>query len=339
MQATTGITWRTAVDGFAIDGGNGLSPTGLTSAIYITNGASPTIRYNIITGGNVDGEVFGVYIDNASPMLESNTISGSLTTKSSSLATNSHAIYSINNANPLIKKSTINGGNAITKAFGLYFDSASATIKNNDISAGNAATVYGIYSVNSSTDMYNNVLANLSAQQDSYGIAITSGSQSNIYNNIVDPGSLAISATGVSMQGGSSLVVKNNIITSGTCIQEVDIDSDPLAVENNDLFKCKVPYYDADSGCTGFLDGDGLATTCNVEEINLLTDMTAANNLADEPFLQDPANGDYHFTVFSPTSVVERGLDLSTYFTTDKDNIVRIIPWSIGAYTRIIKAL
>lgn len=330
------ITRGTKVDGFVIDAGNGISPTGYTSAVFLENGANPTIKGNIIRIGDVDGKAYGVYVDNASPMLSRNTINGTITPAATPLASDSVAIYAINGANPSIQKNTINGGYATTTAKGIYITNASATIEKNDINGGNANTVQGIDSVNSSIKVFTNVLVNYEAQQDSYGISNSSGTTNRVYNNIIDSGVLSINATGIYVQGTPSLDIKNNIITNGNCIYEADVDSDPLMVENNDLFNCQIAYYDADAGCINDSDGDGILSSCSVDDLNLLTDMTAANNLADDPVFKDPKNLDYHFTqtgtLTSPLSVIEGALDLTAFCPCDKDEATRTVPWSIGAY-------
>jgi hypothetical protein len=335
ISGSGSITRGTSVDGFVINAGNGNSPTGLTSAVYIENSANPTIIRNVINVGAVDGKTYGVYVENASPMLVHNTINGA-TNPAAPLANDSTAIYVANGAHPDIRKNTINGGYATTTAKGIYLTNASATIEKNDINGGNANTVQGIDSVNSSMDVFNNVLINYEAQQDSYGISNSAGSANRVYNNIIDSGELSLNATGIYVQGAASLDIKNNIITNGNCIYEADLVSDPLMVENNDLFNCQIAYYDADAGCIKDSDGDGIFSSCSVDDLNLLTDITAANNLADDPVFKDPKNLDYHFTQTgtqtSPLSVIEGALDLTAFCPCDKDEATRTVPWSIGAY-------
>ena len=109
-----------------------------------------------------------------------------------------------------------------------------------------------------------------------------------------------VQALGIYLADGSCLAIKNNIITNGVCIKEADATSDPLSIENNDLFNCSVAYYDFDGGCSG--NGDGIANTRTIAEMNLLSDTstTAANNRSDDPAFLDPKNYDYHFSPSSP---------------------------------------
>ena len=269
-------------------------------------------------------------------MLSRNTINGTTIPTATPLPSDSVAIYAINSANPDIQKNTINGGYATNTATGIYLTNASANIEKNDISGGNATTVYGVMNSNSSMDVFTNVLVNYEALQASYGISNSAGTANRIYNNIIDSGPLSNNPTGIYIQGSTSLDIKNNIITNGVCIHEADIDSDPLMVENNDLFNCQIAYDDADAGCTQDSDGDGIFSSCTVDDLNLLTDITAAKNLSDDPLFIDPKNRDYHFTQTgpqtSPLSVIEGALDLTAFCPCDKDENTRTVPWSIGAY-------
>jgi hypothetical protein len=68
-----------------------------------------------------------------------------------------------------------------------------------------------------------------------------------------------------------------------------------------------------------------------VAEIESYLGAVASGNIADdpEPFV-NREDRDYRLTAGSAPE--HAGLDLSAEFTTDRDGVLRSVPWSMGAY-------
>ncbi len=45
-------------------------------------------------------------------------------------------------------------------------------------------------------------------------------------------------------------------------------------------------------------------------------------------------DNDWHLNDNSPSSVTQGGINLSSEFTKDKDDVTRTAPWSMGAYEK-----
>ena len=308
IESVSGITSKTIVDGFTVSG-SVESGVNYTSAILISDGA-PTIQNNILNGG--DGSVTSRAVDirGASiPVIQENLISGG----------GSSSSYGVVTATSSIIKS-----NVIGAAFGIW--------------AGG----------NSSPQIYNNTI-----HAPSFGI-INNNASSVISNNTL----YSISTgTGVYNQNGSSATIENNIIWYPTCLVEFGANTEPATIKNNNLNGCVVVYIDDDASCTGNADGDGDNSTCTLTEMEALTDFSVGSvsgNIAVDPLFVDidgadndiatTNDNDWHLQLSSPVNVREGGLDLSSLYTTDQDNLVRtaIIKgapsnagasgWSMGAF-------
>ena len=94
-----------------------------------------------------------------------------------------------------------------------------------------------------------------------------------------------------------------------------------------------------DYGSGGFwriyLDIDRTLEYTEIGQLNGTTYFPASGNVATDPFL-DWA-GDWNFTIDTPTTVTDGGLNLSALFTEDITGATRPAspdPWSMGAYEK-----
>jgi len=152
IDAGTGITSATAVDGFTIQGGGG----DYSSAIFNHDGAAPTIQNNSLHGGSGGTRSSGILNIASSPSVQNNSIDGG------NGGTDSFGIYNTNSS-PSVRNNTINGGAGIQSSVGVLNDSASSsTIQNNTIDGGSGlASSYGISDTDSSpATIQNNIVFN-----------------------------------------------------------------------------------------------------------------------------------------------------------------------------------
>jgi len=319
IDAGSGITAATVVDGFTIQGGGGT----FSSGIFNHDGTSPTVQNNTIDGGSGGNDSYGIYNDpNSTPTIKNNTIDG---------GNGRNRTYGIFNtfSSPIIQNNTIDGGNGGDQSYGIYNNSDSTpNIQNNTIDGGNGGNFSsGIFNNSSSPIIQNNTIYGGNGGRFSFCI-FNGFSSPSIKNNTIDGGSGGNVSSGI-FNASSSPAIQNNIImTSGngstrTCINEDDNNSVPTSIQNNDLFDCPTALY------VDFIDGNLLT----IGEINNLTD--SDGNVTIDPGFVDRDGGDWRLTSTSPTEVTQGGLDLSTNpkpFSTDKDGFTRTVPWSIGAY-------
>jgi len=106
---------------------------------------------------------------------------------------------------------------------------------------------------------------------------------------------------------------------------------------NNDFYNCGTGLY-YDDWATSVTALSTTITTGDDPDNSLLD----RGNVAVNPMFNDEdgagnnisyiTDNDWSLSASSPASVIEGGLDLSVYFTDDKDGTSRTTPWSIGAY-------
>jgi hypothetical protein len=313
------ITEKTVIDGFSIEGNIHTTSPIQTSAIYLVNGASPTIQNNTITGGHSENYSYGLYNSSASPTIRNNIIHGGESEGYS---------YGIHNSNssPAIRNNAINGGNGGTYSYGVSNSSSSPLIQNNIIDGGNGRSLTsGIDNSDSSPTIQNNTINGGSGTNRSYSIYDSSSSS-------------------------SSPTIENNILFTRSgdnayCIYHAS-DVDISSVLNNDLVFCNVKYYDSNANCSGNADGDDDSKSCSVGEMNILA--YAGENISVDPRFADldgPDNtlatmddNNWHFSANTPSALTQGGLngrDEGWSFTNDKDGVERPqagFPWAIGAY-------
>jgi len=253
----------------------------------------------------------------------------------------------VNVGNPTIAENLIQGLSAgfggLT--YGIYSSGGNPVIEKNIISqiyAGMVATC--LYLENSTAEVRNNIILPGTSAGITRGIHDRINSDSHIYNNIIDCG------LGNASDGGRCLYVEvsnpavvNNIFTnqrgnSTVCaIYEVDADSDPAEVSNNNFFD----VYDSN---TMYHDGDGDGDLLNVSAMETDLDaegITATGNLNNiNPEFESPPS-DFHLTSSTPASIRAGGIDGGPAgdnwgFSDDLDGNDRTgngtDGWSIGPY-------
>jgi hypothetical protein len=260
IEAGSGVTAATIVDGFTIQGGGG----GFSSGVFAHDGGSFTIVDNIIDGGGGSTYSYGIYNSNFStPSIKNNTIAGGQGSGSSygifntsfsspSIQNNtidgggqgsgsSYGIYNLSSSSPLIQNNTINGGGGTSNSSGIYNNSfSSPLIQNNTIDGGGggSGSSYGISnSASSSPLIQNNTIdGGGGGSGSSYGI-YNLGFSSSIQNNTIDGGGGAASI-GIAESVSSSLI-QNNTIDGGrgsTYSYGIYNNSSSSSIQNNIVF-------------------------------------------------------------------------------------------------------
>ena len=342
--------------------------------------SDPVITGNTIIGGILtlnsgeDISNYGIYNNSSSPLIIDNIISiGSLFNPGAGNAYN-YGIGNYNSSVPDIYNNTISGGEAGDNIYGIYSDSSFSKILGNTINGGTGTNSYGILSSNSNdTDLiYNNIMNGGSGSIESNGVKIINCSPS-IYNNTINGGT-GVSSFGIFIQGQSfakaNPSIKNNIIftsqsagNTGYGIYEDNAsDSIPSFLQNNNIFNAgsgswilyhdgsSVDYSDIINGMPGGTSVTGGGNTSG----NVSISNTGAQLFVDIDGTDDDVNtmegNNWHLNNANATicNVVYGGLDISTDFTLDMDDIIRtaILPggtpcstsntgaagWSMGAY-------
>ena len=335
IEARSNVTNKTIIDGFSVFGGGG----DYSSAIF-TLGSSITIQNNIIKGGMGEKGSIGIGNILSKPNIRDNEIDG---------GSGEEVSYGILNAasSPNIQSNIINGGTSKSLSIGISnLFSSQPKIQNNTIDGGSKGNdSMGISNVSSSPSIQNNVISG-GTSKISFGIFDTSSSSTILQNNTINGGSGSDSSNGISIKSSSPRIENNIIFTQDSylriCIGELDSDSDPKSLMNNNLFDCPLALYSDN-------DGSGILTdVANVNDFNNTTqdninkpstgNVSIDPDFADIDGLDDDINtmedNDWHLTASSSTSITQGGLNLSSSFTSDKDGITRTVPWSLGAYEK-----
>lgn len=339
ITISAGAGSETRVDGFTLTGG-GFADEGIDSGtscgIEIEMNASPTIENNIISGGSAY-DAHGIIDRGLSPVIRKNTIRGS--EPGAYYWFSSNGILSTGSS-PIIVGNDIYAGN---KWFGkgISLNDVNAIVEQNSVSGHSMENSTGIYINGTSTVLLRNNTIHGGSSYATYGVQIEAGSMVILQNNTIFSGD-GEGEFSSALVIGSPAIIENNIIFGTTCIEERNIDADPIRLFANNLYNCGLSpggsilstvYYDSDARCTGNADGDNDAHTCTLAEMNQLTDMQVdGSNISVDLGFGTQADADWHLSAASPASVKFGGLDLSINFSTDKDGAQRTTPWSIGAY-------
>jgi len=326
VEADSGITTATVVDGFTINGGSG----NWSSAVWNHDGGAPTISNNTIDGGSGDSSTGVLSRINSSPIIHGNTIDGG-----SNDANDTHGVF-----NDVGCDSTIYN-NTITVTAGVYIyvlhdiESSSTTYGNTIIAnAANTGDSDGVKCEDCASTFYNNIIGGGETSNFgwSIGMHITGSDTPSVYNNIIFAGSetAGVDAYAVAF-GDSGSSFDNNILytTGGSpayCGYQDASDDDPTSFKNNNLYDCgDALYYDGSSDLTtiGAVNGQSFASGNITEDLSGCLD------------------SDYRFAGCSLDSYTfdTIGLDGSALgwgFTTDKDGTTRVgngsTGWSVGPY-------
>ncbi len=322
------ITSATIIDGFTIVGADAPGYLGTMAVISMSDDASPIISNNRLEGPIRSRYVMGIVAIRASPLILNNIIDGGVTDMDD--GSKSYGIV-CGYGSPHIEGNSISGGRSGQLSFGVMLVSVGGTVEGNSIYGGESVNTAGIYvDGNSFAAIINNVIDGGESSQRSIGIDIFRSSPL-IENNTIDGGRTESSA-GFRLRGPSlNAFLVNNIIftTSGEsryCLYEAnDLDPEPSAFLNNDMFDCDTALYHADADAVG-----NITTLIGVE--NYLGGVASDNR-------NESLTLDSEFRIVGgPASVTEGGYDLSDPdfpllpVLTDRDGNPRSDPYSMGAY-------
>ena len=318
------ITTDSIVDGFIINGGFAVTDS---KGIQISN-CSPTIQYCTIDGGSGTSTAQAIQISassggTASPIIQFNTLNGGS-----------------NNSSRGININLSTGGSS-----GYIY----AIIQNNAINGGSGSNSHGIRNYSNSNccsissyaepKIYNNTINGGSGSSNSYGIYNNANSygaaRPEIWNNTIDGGTSSSNAYGIFNTVGSGStsnptdIRNNNIFTSGTgsnyCMRENTTSADFAVVRNNNFFSCSTAIY-RDENSTNVTN-----ITTNVSTVEGTQTLSSWNNISED--ISSDLDSDYRYSGDLGTVNFDTGgINLSTYYTVDKDETTRTIEWSIGAY-------
>jgi hypothetical protein len=223
---------------------------------------------------------------------------------------------------PTIRRNILDASQGSTNTIGILNSSSSPVIYANTINAGSgSAAAWGIANNGSPAIIRSNVIYGTGSDEKYVGI-YNNNSDAVIQNNTIRCG-LGSGAVGIHNDASNCTIENNILFSAGTSrgINEASTAAFPTQVNNNVFFNCS-PIYDYDTGsCTTLTDLVTYLTSNSVP---------VAGNLADDP--QFVGSMDWHLQ--SSSTIKDKGLDLSSYFTKDRDWISRNDPWSIGAYER-----
>lgn len=348
------ITNATVIDGFTIYGG-GSNSDGYAAGIICFDGAKPTIKNNIIRGGDKENSrTYGI-INTSSPVIQSNSIFGGKgKVAAGGNKGNSFGIYNEYQTgvtcSPEISDNIIDGGSGYN-SYGIYFyNSYNVLILRNNINAGSGdqntygIVFYSIYSIN----IINNLVYGGTGKYETYGIYCQNSSP-KIFNNTIDGGYSSASNPnnlfGIYIEdSASSPLIKNNIIFTsddsfspskrfGVYENAVSII---LELKNNNIYSCAgALYFDKETGVKTTISSVNSLGTGYSDNISIPTTFNYYNNT----ILWKNAN--LHLTSGTDINIRQGGLDgspsgLNWGFANDMDLNNRTgnntTGWSIGAY-------
>jgi len=245
-----------------INGGTG----GAAYGIYATGtNANPSISSNLLIDAGISNISTGIYLNINS--ITTAAVSGNLMIKGgpgSAANGESNAIV-IGSGSPTITNNVLNGGGELSTGThhsrGILINSGTPKISANRIYAGAGKTSSrGIQNAPGAGTTANPVIFNnLIHGGDSlinYALisngAPTAISDIQVLNNTIYSGNGTNSSFGIHFNAGTG-TIQNNIIfckpgvINSTGINEIDANSDPAIVQNNDIFACSTLYNDEGS--------------------------------------------------------------------------------------------
>ncbi|MDH5218198.1 MAG: Ig-like domain-containing protein [Gammaproteobacteria bacterium] len=334
--------------------------------VSIANGGNPLIKQNAFTGpGDTISRVWGIYVQNASPEITSNTITlYQADSKKIGIAILDDTIAQ--------SEASIIAFNTITATGGVYLSAtattSTASLSANTISYGGTLGVSclyatcsiegnhlngpggsGISTMSSSSVIVNNVVTITGAGQ---AVRLSGTSSPIVRNN-----TLHTFGGGIGFVSGATPYIDNNIIVvtaatgSNNAIFQGSTDV-PLSIRNNVLFADYAYVSGRDLGCGRFGGGYDYCLIADLENsvgpfAGLISPLPSGNINVD-PVLESPSGVDgdlttmddnnFHLSVTTPVSVYQGGLngaDLGWSFTTDYDSVIRPASgssWAMGAY-------
>ena len=233
-----------------------------------------------------------------------------------------------NGGSPTIHDNIIDAGPGVLDSSGIFCASASPRILANTINAGKGSDhCRGIVCQSAAAVIRNNVVYYEAGGMYFRGILCNNSTGVIIQSNTIRGG---VESDGCLIYMASSkCVIENNILYASpqeTCgIYEADTASLPERVNNNDLYGCSPLYRGADGPTSCGTVADMETYLAGQPE-----PVPAAGNREEDPGFVDAAAHDYHLGGASP--LWDQGLDLSAWFSGDRDGAPRTAPWSMGAY-------
>jgi len=228
-------------------------------------------------------------------------------------------------ASPTIRFTMLDSVAGSEDTIGIFNQYSEPFILSNTINAGQGSMkARGILNQGASPRIWNNLIYGLGDNSTFIAISNNDNSDAVIQNNTIRAGT---TSGGIGIYcSQSNCVIENNILFTdgvGCGIYEVDSSALPVRVRNNDLYAC-APVYQYDGGsCT---------TVAQMESylFDAPNNIVAVDNTSDNPDFENQSGLDWHLKATS--SIKDAGLDLSVYFTHDREDVPRTFAWSIGAY-------
>jgi hypothetical protein len=223
----------------------------------------------------------------------------------------------------------------------IFLENSSGIISGSTIRTGSADTIDGIsigivLVASSNVTIFNNTIHGGYSPGSGAISCLAGSSDIGIYNNILNAGGDEVDSVWVwgvyNAESSSRVTITNNIIVSEAganrwAIWEGDAGSVPMSFRNNVIYGFPNAFY--------YDEADGtLLTTGSDVEANLTNSGMSSDHVSGNQFGIDPqlSSNDYRPSTLSPVEVTSGGLDLSSFFATDKATEVRTVPWSVGAY-------
>jgi hypothetical protein len=188
-------------------------------ALFINEGASPTIRYNTVIGSatnNISGLYGIIAFNSANPLIQSNNIDSELTTTSSAV----HAIDIVSATATITGNTVLASSPSSPMPVGLYIYMGVATVSGNTINIGQGSatgTSYAIVSddFSSRATIISNTINDTSISAAISSVVAISCNSLNtvIRDNNITLTSAATSLTAMQFNSAQNLVIANNSIT------------------------------------------------------------------------------------------------------------------------------
>jgi hypothetical protein len=332
VTATGEVSSATIIDGFAMSAALGASVVNdNVAAIFINDGASPTISHNVITGGS-GFRSYGILVFRGNPTIHGNAI---VSCAESGGINGSGAIVLIYTSE-IITDNIIEACSRGEETAGVTAANSTGFIERNTIVGGNGESSIGIQLADSTTIVNNNVVDGGGGNTSSMGV-FSLESTPYISNNTIFGGDGSSDISAIQLRGVGEAVISNNILfgtgAAGYGITLGDVSAIPGEVKNNDIFNCGDGVYDRMALAVHTVC-DNIA--CMETALDAIGGVGTASSNIEEALVLD---SEYRITTApDPISVTEGGLDLSSPdapavpILVDRDGNPRIVPYSMGAF-------
>ena len=128
---------------------------------------------------------------------------------------------------------------------GISLTDANALVEKNAVTGGNAEFSYGIIISGASTVIIRNNTVHGGNSYNTYGVNIGVGTTVTLQNNTIYSGP---SIFEVALNLGAPAIIENNIMFTSTCVycgcvNETNADADPIRMFANDLYGCDQRFF------------------------------------------------------------------------------------------------